>query len=264
MSESYNTQKYVQYGQDLDYYINGLGISNDATTPLTVLDVAPGSCLDSTGTYQLNSNSSITINAAVNGLNGLDTGTFAQAKVYAVYVVWDPVTNNPTGAMISLNQSTPLMPFGYSAFLLIGYATTISNAANFLPGYWTAGNTSVRSFTFDAFQASPITAGAATTYTNVNLITLVPNVNNTPVAVYYNFSANAAGDVLSLQCGNGTGAQAIITAPVVAGTAHTTGITSVLAQSVSISSVISPTINYKVTSGSDAVAIDVAGYTWYV
>ena len=87
MSESYNTQKYVQYGQDLDYYINGLGISNDATTPLTVLDVAPGSCLDSTGTYQLNSNSSITINAAVNGLNGLDTGTFAQAKVYAVYVV---------------------------------------------------------------------------------------------------------------------------------------------------------------------------------
>ena len=198
MSESYNTQKYVQYGQDLDYYINGLGISNDATTPLTVLDVAPGSCLDSTGTYQLNSNSSITINAAVNGLNGLDTGTFAQAKVYAVYVVWDPVTNNPTGAMISLNQSTPLMPFGYSAFLLIGYATTISNAANFLPGYWTAGNTSVRSFTFDAFQASPITAGAATTYTNVNLITLVPNVNNTPVAVYYNFRITMCLEYMSL------------------------------------------------------------------
>src|SRR5580658_10166225 len=101
MSESYDTQSSVQYGQDLDYYINGLQISNDATTPNTLLDIGPGSCLDSTGTFQLNSNSTIVINAAVNGLNGLDTGTFAASTVYAVYVVWDPVTNLPTGAMIS-------------------------------------------------------------------------------------------------------------------------------------------------------------------
>jgi hypothetical protein len=264
MAESYDTQTYVQYGQNMPYFINGLGISNDATTPNTLLDISPGSCLDVTGTYQLNSNATIKINAAVNGLNGLDTGTFAQAKVYAVYVVWDPVSNQPTGAMISLNQTTPLLPFGYGAYLLIGYATTISNAAHFLPGYWTAGNTTARTFTYDAFQATAITAGAATSFTNVNLITLVPNVNNTPVSIYTNFSANAAADTLSLQCGNGTGAQVIITAPVVAGTAHTTTLSTVLAQSVVISTVSSPVINYEVSSSSDSVAIDVAGYTWFV
>jgi hypothetical protein len=264
MSESYDTQSSIQYGQDLDYYINGLGISNDATTPLTILDIAPGSCLDSTGTFQLNSNVTIKINAAVNGLNGLDTGTFAEAKIYAVYVVWDPVHNKTAGAMISLNQSTPLLPFGYGTFLLIGYATTISNAANFLPGYWTAGNGSMRTFTYDAFQASPVTAGASTSYANVNLITLVPNANNTPVSIYTNYSANGAGDTLSLQAGNATGAQVIITGSVVAGTAHTTTLSTVLAQSVVISTVSSPVINYKVSSSSDAVAIDVAGYTWFV
>ncbi len=266
MAESFDTQTSVQYGQDMPYYINGLGISNDATTPNTLLNIAAGSCLDSTGTFQLNSNAVIQINAGVNGLNGLDTGTFAQAKVYAVYMVWDPVTLQANGAMLSLSLTQPLMPFGYSAFLLIGYATTISNAAHFLPGYWSAGNSSVRTFTFDAFQATAVTAGNATAYatTPVNLITLVPNVNNTPVSVYTDFSGNAAGDTLRMQSGNGTGDQVIITAPVVTGTAHTTTLSTVLAQSVVISTVSSPVIGYKVSSASDAVAISVAGYTWYV
>lgn len=263
MSETYDTQQYIQYGQYLDYYINGFGISNDATTPNTLLDIAPGSCLDSTGSYQLSTSSTIVINSAVNGLNGLDTGTIAASTIYAVYLVWDPVTFNPTGAMISTSLVTPLMPFGYSAFLLIGYVTTDSSM-HFLKGYWTAGNTSARTFWYDAFQASPITAGASTTYAHVNLITLVPNVANTPVLIYSVFSANGAADTLSLQAGNATGAQAIITAPVVTGTANVTTLNTILAQPVSITSVISPVINYKVSSSSDAVAIDVAGYTWFV
>lgn len=263
MTETFDTQNYIQYGQYQPYYINGFGISNDATTPNTLLDIAPGSCLDSTGSFQLSSNSTIVINAAVNGLNGLDTGTFAASTVYAVYLVWDPVTLQPTGAMISKSLTLPLLPFGYSAFLLIGYAVTDSSV-HFLKGYWTAGNSSTRSFTYDAFQATAVTAGASTSYAHVNLITLVPNVANTPVSIFTNFSANAAADTLSLQCGNGTGDQVIITAPVVAGTAHTTTLSTVLAQPVSITSVISPVINYKVSSGSDAVAVDVAGYTWFV
>lgn len=263
MAETFDTQNYIQYGQYQPYYINGFGISNDATTPNTLLDIAPGSCLDATGSFQLSSNSTIVINAAVNGLNGLDTGTFAASKVYAVYLVWDPVTLSPTGAMLSLSLTQPLMPFGYSAFLLIGYAVTDSSI-HFLKGIWTAGNSSTRSFFYDAFQATAVTAGASTTYAHVNLITLVPNVANTPVLVWTNFSANAAGDQLFMQAGNATGDQVIITGAVVTGTAHTTTLNTVIAQPVSITSVISPVINYKVTSASDAVAVDVAGYTWFV
>lgn len=263
MSESYDTQTYVQYGQYMEYYINGFGLSNDATTPNTILDIAPGSCMDSTGTYQLSSNAVIKINSAVNGLNGLDTGSLAANTVYPVYLVWDPVSFNPTGAMISLSYTQPTMPFGYSAFLLIGYVVT-DGSKNFLKGYWTAGNGSMRSFTYDAFQVTAVTAGASTSYANVNLIHLVPNLNNTPVSIFTNFSANGAGDTLSMQAGNGTGDQVIITGAVVAGTAHTTTLSNLLAQSVVISSVSSPVINYKVSSGSDAVAVDVAGYTWFV
>jgi hypothetical protein len=227
------------------------------------LNIAPGSALDVTGSFQVSSNSTIQINAAVNGLNGLDTGTFAASKIYAVYLVWDPVTNQPTGAMLSLSYTQPLIPFGYSAFLLIGYATTDSSV-HFLKGYWTAGNTSIRTFTYDAFFATAVTAGASTSYANVNLIQKVPNINNTPVSIYTNFSGNAAGDTLSLQSGNGVGDQAIITAQVVTATAHMTTLTTLLAQSVVISTVSSPVINYKVSSGSDAVAVSVAGYTWFV
>jgi hypothetical protein len=263
MSETFDTQPAIQYGQYLPYYINGFGISNDATTPNTLLDIAPGSCLDSTGSFQLSNNSTIVINSAVNGLNGIDTGTVAASTVYPVYVVWDPVTFQPTGGMISLSYTQPLMPFGYNAFLLIGYVVTDS-MSHFLPGFWSAGNGSLRTFTYDAFQATSITTGAATSYTNVNLIHLVPNVNNTPVSIYTNYNPNAAADTLKMQAGNAVGDEVIITAAVAGSTAHNTQLNTVLAQTVVISTVASPVINYKVSSASDAVAIDVAGYTWYV
>jgi hypothetical protein len=255
MSESYDTQSSVQYGQELDYYINGFGISNDATTPNTLLDIAPGSCLDSTGTYQLNSNAVLTINAAVNGLNGLDTGTFTASKVYAVYVVWDPVTFLPTGGMLSLSYTQPLMPFGYSAFLLIGYATTDSSA-HFLKGYWSAGNTSSRTFTYDA----PIQclSGNQTSYTGVDLSAFVPAVDNTPVTLFSNFAANAAADVENLQGYNSTGDAVTIIAPVAGATAHTTQQNIVLAQL----HTGAPSIKYKVSAGS--LVLDVCAYQWFV
>jgi hypothetical protein len=262
MSETFDTQNYIQYGQYQPYYINGFGISNHPTTPNTLLNIAAGSCLDSTGSFQLSSNTTLTINSAINGLNGLDTGTVAASTVYPVYLVWDPVTLQTTGAMISLSYTQPLMPFGYSAFLLIGYVVTDSSA-HFLKGYWSAGNTSARTFTYDAYQATAITAGHAVAYANVNLITLVPNVANTPVQIFSSFTPNAATtSILSLQAGNATGAQATITGQVA--TVPVTTIDTILAQPVTITGVVSPVINYKGVSASDSTAISVAGYIWFV
>jgi hypothetical protein len=261
MAETFDTQTYVQYGQYAPYYVNGLLITNDATTPNTLLDISIGSCLDSTGTFQLTLSAPVQINSAVNGLNGLDTGSIAASTVYPVYVVWDPVTNLPAGGMISLSYTQPLIPYGYSAFLLIGYVTTDSSK-NFLKGFWTNGNTSYRTFTYDTYQPTPITAGHATTYTNVNLITLVPNLNNLPVFVYSSYVGATAGNALNLQAGKATGAQATITCQVA--TVANTSVNTILAQSVVISTVSSPVINYKETNASDAVAIDVTGYQWRV
>jgi len=260
------TSKAFPYSSFMPFYVNGLGISNDATTPNTKLDLAPGTCLDSTGTFQISLNSPVVIDATQNGINGLDTGTLAASKVYAVYLVTDQVTALPSGAMISLaygskTPNTPVLPFGYNTYRLVGFVATDS-MAHFLLGYWSNNDTSRRLFVFDAFQATAVTTGASTSYAHVDLSALVPLVNNLNVSIYSNFNANGAGDTLSMQGGASTGDQVIITAPVAGGTAHTTTISSVLAQTVSLTGTPSPVINYKVSSGSDAVAIDVAGYTF--
>lgn len=260
--ESFDTQNYIQYGQYQPYYINGFGISNNLTTPNTLLDIAAGSCLDSTGSYQLSSNAVITINTAVNGLNGLDTGTLAINTLYPVYLVWDPVSLQPTGAMLSLSYTQPLMPFGYSAFLLIGYVA-IDGSGHIYKGYWSAGNSTTRKFTYDANQ-NVLSGGSQTSTTPINLINFVPNVNNTPVTIFSSFSAGATNDRVFYRAGNSSSAQFTIIAPVAGATAVTTTFITVLAQPVVISSVSSPAIQYSVDDGSSTVAVYVKSYVWNV
>ncbi len=253
-------ETYISYGAYPFSYMNGLQLSNNATTPNTLLNVGPGVCIDSTNTFQMVNDGTIVINAAFNGLNGLDTGSFAAGKVYAVFLVSDPVTLQPIGAMLSLSYTQPLMPFSYSAFKLIGYATTAAGGATFLKGAWTVSNTGDRLFMYDAPLATAITAGTSTSYANVNLIAAVPNVSNLPVLMYSSFTPAAASDLYNLQPGNATGSVVQLTGQVASVAMTSTDL--VLAQPVVISSVSSPVVNYKVSAGTAAVSV--AGYYFAV
>jgi len=247
-----------QYGQSPWAYANGLGLSNDAALPNFVIDVAPGSILDSTGVYQLELNSPLAVNGSIVGLNGLDQGVRLASKVYSVYLVADPVTQLPTGAILSLSATAPLLPFGYSAFKHIGYAVTDASI-NFLKGHWTAGNSTSRLFMFDAPQATAITAGAAVTSTPVALTALVPAVNNLPVWFATAATGSAASRVLSLTPGNAVGTAVKITSQVAA--VVVTSNSLVLSQLVNSA----PTINYMWSAGGgDAVAINVAGFEFRI
>ena len=247
------TSKAFPYSSFIPFYFNGLGISNDAVTPNTKLGVAAGSCLDSTGTFQLTLPTAVTINAANNGLNGLDTGTLAASTVYKVFVVADPVTQQATGAMIS-TSATPLLPFSYSAYALVGYITTDSSA-HFLLGYWSDNDSARRVFTYDA-PIIALNAGTQTGYTGVALTAFVPPVANTSVYMYMLFAANAAGNTANLQGYNSTGDQVSLIAPVATGVANTTAEVFVLAQLNSAA----PSIKYKVAAGS--LSLYVNGYTF--
>lgn len=250
-------------------YINELKISNDATTPNTKLDVSAGICRDSTNTYDINlgnfngqnnsgsANANTIINAAVNGVNGLDTGALGASSLYAVYVVGDAVSGNATCAMLSLNQSQPLLPFGYNVFRKIGYVVT-DGSSHLVAGYW-SGNNNSRQFTYDAPIATSVTAGTSATYAAIDLTALVPPVDQLPVHFKANWTANAAADVFNMQGANSTGDAWTVIAPVAGATAHTVAFGQVLAQLVSGA----PKVNYKV-SAVGGVAINVAGYNYYI
>lgn len=238
-------------------YINGLNVSNNATTPNTKLDVAAGQCRDSTDSIDMVFSSAITINAAVNGYNGLDTGSLGASHVYAVYGIADSAGFNPVGCMLSLaSNSSPLLPFGYDSYRLIGYAVTDSSS-HFLLAY-VSGNNNYRMFIYDVPIATAVTAGNSATYAAVTLTNFVPNVQNTPVLIETNWTANAAADTLALQPFGASGDTVKYIAPVAGATAHTLVREYVQARLDSGA----PKINYKVSAGT--VAINVAGFEFFI
>lgn len=248
----------VQFGQVPWQYANGLRLSNNVATPNTKLNVATGSILDSTGVYQMEADSALVIDATTTGLNALDTGSLAASTLYTVYLVGDPVTQQPMGAMISLaTNSAPLLPFGYSVYAKIGYVRT-DGSSHFLLGYWTAGNSSRRTFVYDAPIATAVTAGNATSYTAVTLTTFVPAIENTPVSIAFAFTPGAASRTFNMTPGNATGNAVTITGQVTS---------VVVSDNVSVFGRVTssaPEIDYKVSNSGDAVAINVAGYDFFI
>ncbi len=250
-------------------YVNGLQISNNATTPNTKIDIAPGLCRDSTDTFDINlgnwygavptatitANTTTTINAATSGALGLDTGTFAASKVYYVHVIFDNTMNLAPSALISLSRTAPTLPAGYSNFRWIGQMMTDAST-HFLLGY-NYGQNSDRTFVYDSPQATSVTAGTSATYAAIVLTTLVPTIDQTPVLFKADWTANAAGDTFNMQGGNATGDQWTMIAPVAGGTAHTVGFGTVMSQLVAGVA----TSNYKV-SAVGGVAINVAGFSY--
>lgn len=212
--------------------------------------------LDSTGTYQLISSVSLSADITDSGLNGLDTGTVAADSLYAVYIVADPVTALPMGAMFSLSATQPLMPFGYSAFALVGYVRTDATS-DILLGYWTGGDSSQRIFMYDAPIATAVTAGAATTDTAVTLATFVPAVANTPVYIKFAMTPAAASRTLTLKTFGAVGDMYQATSQVTAVVLRDTALVLAALNSGA------PSIEYLWSAGGgDAVAINVAGYVF--
>lgn len=243
---------YKSYDQNLFPYAYGLGLSNNVATPDTRLDVAAGSILDSSKTFQMRLDSSVTIDATVNGLNGLDTGALAASLLYKVYLISSPTGAGSVGAMLSLLDA-PYMPYGYSAYALIGYVAT-DGASKLLKGFWTDDKSSLRTFMYDAPQ-SVLAGGAAVAYTAVDLTTVVPAVQNLPVIFQATFSAAAAGDSANLQPFGATG-DAVTMWGQIAG--------RISAQELVIARLNAgaPEVAYKVSAGT--LSLDVAGYQFAI
>jgi hypothetical protein len=112
-------------------YFSKLKINNNSSNPTTAIDVAADALAVSDGTSsKLITTLSLTINSAIIGENGLDTGVLANQTWYYIYVI--AKADGTKAGLISTSATAPAMPAGYTYKKLVGAVTTDA-ASQFLP-----------------------------------------------------------------------------------------------------------------------------------
>jgi len=256
-------------------YTSGLQLSAATPTAATVVCVAPGAARDSTNSIDMvvglqnyfgidnpaqlfnGYQPGLFINSAVNGVNGLDTGTIAASTQYAIYLIGDSRNYNNTAAILSLTSNqAPILPSGYDSFRLIGFWAT-DGSSHFVYATNKPQNIAGLLTYFNSPGVAVLTGGTATSFTAIDLTTgsAVPTttLQNIIVTFLVTFTPVAAGDTVQFRP---TGSTATGNLPTI------TGVTAGIAQSQYIQVIAGvgsskPEIDYRVTSSSDAVTVTV-------
>lgn len=229
-------------------YVNNLQISWASTTTLSM---AAGQCRDSTDSVDLTLSATTTINGAVNGLNGLDTGSLANATWYYVYVIGSSLNLETTGTILS-TSSTPLLPSGYDCYRRIGWALT-DGSAHFL-AYNVYGNSNERIYMWDAI-VTELSAAGNTSYTDVDMASSVAP-SSTLVHLNWKLVPATAGNITLLRK-NGSSST---TNPQLTGSVSAQPNAGYIMMNTDSSQVI----EYKTASGSDALTLYVIGFTDFI
>jgi hypothetical protein len=256
-------------------YISGLNISFASTT---VIAIAPGQARDANDIIDMpvsfpdalnNINPGVSfrdyqqpllINSAIVGANGLDKGTIAASSQYAIYLIGDSRGYNLVAAVISLTSNAfPTLPLGYDSYRLLGFAAT-DGSSHFVYATQKPQNMVGALQYINNPALNVLTGGTATTFTAIDLTTnaAVPTTTlpNIIVELFVTFTPVAAGDTVQFRpTGSSSTAGLVTITGLVAGIAQTQYIQVIAGVGAS-----KPEIDYKVTSGSDAVTVGVASW----
>lgn len=256
-------------------YTSGLSISPASTT---LLAVSPGAARDSTNSIDmvvglqnyfgidnpalLNANyqPGLLINSAVNGVNGLDTGTIAASTQYAVYLIGDSRNYNNTAAVLSLtSNSAPILPTGYDSYRLIGFMATDSSS-HFVYSTSKPQNIGGLLTYYNSPAIAVLTGGTSATFAAMDLTTSsampTTTLQNTIVTLLVVFTPAAIGDSVQFRP---TGSTATGNLPTIIGVAAGVAQTQYIQVIAGVGS-SKPEIDYKLTSSSDAVTVSVASW----
>jgi len=254
-------------------YIQGMNLSVASTT---LLAIAPGQCRDSNdvidmpiGYPNLQGTTNpptlfqgyippLYVNTAINGANGLDSGTIAASTQYAVYVIGDSRGNNQVAGLLSLTSNAyPLVPTGYDSLRLIGFVAT--DSSSHLLATSLLNSSKLRAFYLQP-PVSVLSAGTATTFTAIDLSGAIPTTTDLNVIAYLYvvFIPAAAGDLAELRPTGSTATTGLTTI---------TGAAAGVPQSQYVQVICGvgsskPEIDYLVSSSSDSLTISVAGYSY--
>jgi len=248
--------------------LNGIPVQNlpflydnnllDSYISTTSLGLSGGQCRDDTNTVDMILNNALTISGSSVGVNGLDTGTLANTTWYYMFLISDPVTANPTAALLSASRTAPLLPFGYSAKRYIGSWLT-DGSAHFIKMI-KYGNSGYRRCWWDV-APNVLSAGVASSFTTLSLIAGVPPTLQTLVTFNASVTPTAAGNSASLRPTGSTsgGRYATISGSVAAVIQVSQIICPCLLATVS--SVLVPAVDYLVVG---SLGLSVAAFDDYV
>ncbi len=189
------------------FYKNGGLVSYVSDTTLSIASVIVRSNADNldinVGDY-FGAATATVLNAATNGLNGLDTGSLAASTVYAVYAIADQANYNPSGFLLSTSLTAPVMPNGvfpsnYNSFQRIGYAVT--DASAHFKALRAVGNGTTVTYTYN-IPIKVLDAGTSATQAAVDLSAVVPAQTRVPVDVGCDFVSDAASKKATI-CASG-------------------------------------------------------------
>ena len=195
-------------------YLDGLTLSNNATTPDEIVNVAQGQCRDSTGLYTLSLVNNATVSNVVSGINGLDTGTVAVSTLYSIYIIGDSQGRNATGLILSTSHTGSItFPSGYDIYRRLGSVRTDASSDNLL--FKQTGTSRNRTMWIDSGTLGVTTTGfaipssataASQALASIGVLTTLIPQSTLEVMIYSSLVANAAGDALMLAPYGFTGA----------------------------------------------------------
>ncbi len=173
----------------------GLNLAYASTTTATI---SSGSCRDSEDQNNITISAAKTLNFALNGLNGLDSGSIGASKLYYVYAIADSLGGNPSGVIASLS-STPTLPVGtvvnrpYDQYRRIGWLR--SGAGSTLLSFTQSGAGNVRQYAYDTMIVA-LTSGVSQSLAAIDLSASCPPVDNMKVNFFVEFTPATAGDTV--------------------------------------------------------------------
>lgn len=173
-------------------YINGMFLTWNSTSKIVL---ANGQCRDEGDEMDIVIPSSVTINIANNGVNGLDTGAVAASTFYYVYAIGDSRGFNPGVGLLSLSATLPTLPFGYDSFRRVG--TILTDGAKNILVFWQAGIGSDRWMWYDVL-ISVLAGGASAVFLAQALTAAVPPTAEQAI-LNYSLTPTGAGDTAALR-----------------------------------------------------------------
>jgi hypothetical protein len=211
---------------------------------------------DSSDNVNIITTTTITLNMATLGLNGLDTGTFAASSTYYIYAIGDSSNTNPSGVIASLSSVAPVLTsvIGSSNYVYRLYDWWIADGSvHFLKGY-TEGANNTKRRVWDT-NVSVLSAGTSTTLAAVDLSLAAPALNNMPVLLEVGYTPATANDAVAIAPGTSTNST-VATLPNISGVVATKVQTGQL-RSLSQIVTLLPTIQYINSAAAGSTAIHV-------